>query len=299
MKTTRTFVGVVWGFAGLVALVVAGAGCAHVAPGSQASQAAKAPARASREAPEGMVLIPAGAFVMGTDRTDEGEAADLGLPYTWYSDATPAHMVELDAFYIDRYEMTNAEYLQFLNDTEIPLDPPYGWDGDRPPDGKGDYPVTGLNWFEAYLACQHFGKHLPTEAEWEKAARGTDGRLYPWGDEFDESRANVATGSAGHLMPVGSFPQGASPYGVMDMVGNAWEWTRDWYRPYPGSTYVSDGYGKQFKVLRGNSYAMTGHFDPEHRHEVTAQMSRVNYRFAFNPRGRFRDSGVRCVASAP
>jgi formylglycine-generating enzyme required for sulfatase activity len=274
---------------GLV-LLAAAAGCAHLGhPSGHRPQAA----------PEGMVLVPAGAFVFGTSRTDEGEAADLGLPYTWYSDATPEQMVELDAFYIDRYEMTNAEYLRFLNETEIPLDPPAGWDGDHFPEGEGDYPVAGLNWYEAYLACQHFGKRLPTEAEWEKAARGTDGRLYPWGDDFDESKANVATGGAGHLMPVGSYPQGASPYGVMDMVGNVWEWTRDWYRPYPGSTYVSDGYGKEFKVLRGNSFAMIGHFDEGVRHEVTAEMSRANYRFAFNPKGRFRDSGVRCAMPVP
>jgi len=250
--------------------------------------------------PPGMVLVPAGPFVMGTDRTDgAGEAADLGLPYTWYSDATPRRTVTLPAFYIDRYELTNARYLQFLNETEIPLGPPFGWEGDRPPDGTADYPVTGLNWYEAYLVCQHFGKRLPTEAEWEKAARGTDGRLYPWGDTFDESRANVAHGDAGRLAPVGSYPRGASPYGVEDMIGNAWEWTRDWYHPYDGSTFESANYGKHFKVIRGNSYSAVGHFPEDQRHRVVAEMSRANYRFSFNPKGKFRDSGVRCAASVP
>ncbi|MDH4228729.1 MAG: formylglycine-generating enzyme family protein [Nitrospirota bacterium] len=249
--------------------------------------------------PKGMVLVPAGPFIMGTDRTDDGEAASHGLPYTFYSDATPQHKPELAAFYIDRNEMTNAEYLQFLNDTEIPLGTPYGWEADdRYPDGQGAYPVTGLNWYEAYLVCQYFGKRLPGEAEWEKAARGTDGRLYPWGNKFRAGVANVATtAQGGRLMPVGSFPEGASPYGVMDMVGNAWEWTRDWYTPYPGSTFVSDNYGKQFKVIRGNSFSAPGHFPDDELAAVIGEMSRANYRFSFNPKGRFRDSGVRCAKS--
>jgi len=291
MKLAAVFV---WTGA-LAALLTAG-GCAH-APKTASTPAAAETAAAP---PPGMVRVPAGPFEMGTDRTDAtGDAADLGLPYTWYSDATPRHSVDLPAFFIDKYEMTNAQYLQFLNDTEIPLGSPYNWDGDHFPEGEGDYPVTGLNWFEAYLACQHFGKRLPTEAEWEKAARGTDGRLYPWGNDFDPARANVATGASNHLMPVGSFPQGASPYGALDMVGNAWEWTKDWYKPYPGSTYVSDNYGKQFKSIRGNSYSAIGHFPPDKLEEVIREMSRANYRFAFNPTGKFRDSGARCALSVP
>jgi len=289
IRAARVFA---WGICSLLALSLGS--CAH-APRGGTSHTAAAP-------PPGMVLVPAGPFQMGTDRTDaaSGEAADLGLPYTWYSDATPRHTVNLPAFYIDKYEVTNAQYLRFLNETEIPLGTPYGWEGDHPADGTGDYPVAGLNWYEAYLACQHYGKRLPTEAEWEKAARGTDGRLYPWGDTFDESFANVATGSAGRLMPVGSFPQGASPYGAEDMIGNAWEWTKDWYKPYPGSTFVSDNYGKEFKVIRGNSYSAVGHFpDEAQRREVVENMSRANYRFAFNPQGKFRDSGVRCAMSVP
>ncbi len=242
-----------------------------------------------------MVRIPAGPFIMGTDRMDDDEAARHGLPYTWYSDATPKRTLELSTFYIDKYEMTNAQYLQFLNATELPLGVPRGWKGEVPAEGTNDYPVTGLNWYEAYLSCQHFGKRLPTEAEWEKAARGTDGRLYPWGDTFSEDYANVARGGLGRLMPVGSFPQGKSVYGVEDMIGNAWEWTKSWYRSYPESTHESDNYALQFKVIRGNSYGEPGHFDPDARHEVISQMSRANYRFAFDPKGRFRDSGVRCA----
>jgi formylglycine-generating enzyme required for sulfatase activity len=269
-------------------------GCVHAPHASGPHAAGPAPP------PPDMVLVPAGPFVMGTDRTDAtGDAADLGLPYTWYSDATPRHTVDLPAFYIDRYELTNARYLTFLNETELPFKEPYGWHDNHPADGTGDYPVTGLNWYEAYLVCQHFGKRLPSEAEWEKAARGTDGRLYPWGTEFDAGRANVATGSSGHLMPVGSFPQGASPYGVEDMIGNAWEWTRDWYKPYPGSTYLSRNYGKQFKVIRGSSYAPIGHFPEAQRNEVVREMSRANYRFSLNPAAGSPDSGVRCAQSVP
>ncbi|MFQ5507969.1 MAG: formylglycine-generating enzyme family protein [Leptospirillia bacterium] len=263
----------------VMCLFVAG-GCAHMP---------------MAKAPDNMVLIPAGPFIMGTDQTDDDIAEDLGLPYTWYADARPARQVVLPAFYIDRYEMTNAEYLQFMNVTEIPLGQPYGWDDDRPQEGTNDYPVSGLNWYEAYLVCQHFGKRLPTEAEWEKAARGPDGARYPWGDEWNPELANVARGGAGRTVPVGSYPGGASPYGVHDMIGNVWEWVRDWFRPYPGSDHVSDNYGKRFKSIRGNSYAEIGHFSPEERAFVTREMSRANYRNSFDPKAKRRDAGVRCA----
>ncbi|MBI5136353.1 MAG: SUMF1/EgtB/PvdO family nonheme iron enzyme [Nitrospirae bacterium] len=248
----------------------------------------------------GMVLIPAGPFTMGTDQTDAtSDVADYGLPFTLFDDANPAHAVDLPAFYIDRYEMTNAEYLQFLDVTEIPQSAPATWEDNHYPEGMGDYPVTGLNWYQATFACMHFGKRLPTEAEWEKAARGADGRTYPWGNGFEEAKANISRGEHGRLMPVGSFPQGASPYGVEDMIGNAWEWTSSYYRAYPGSAYASDKFTQLLKVIRGNSYGDHGHFpDPEARRAVVGQMSRANYRFYFPPTAATRDSGVRCAMAA-
>jgi len=250
-------------------------------------------------APEGMVLVPAGPFTMGTDDDDESVAEELGLPYTLVSDATPARTVELPAFYIDRHELTNAQYLQFLDATELPVGPPYGWSAERrPPEGTNDLPVTGINWYEAQFACLYFGKRLPSEAEWEKAARGTDGNLFPWGNTYDESKANVAAGKPGRLAPVGSHPQGASVYGVQDMAGNAWEWTRSWYAPYPGSEFESDNYGKRFKVLRGNSHAAPGHYPVEQLRKVVGAMSSTTYRFSLTPTGKSPDSGVRCSRDA-
>ncbi len=276
----------------IVALGLAGltTACAHAPMSPVAKQ------------PPGMVLIPAGPFIMGTDQTDDAsDAADYGLPYTLYDDATPSHPVSLPAYYIDRYEMTNAEYLQFIDGTEIPgIGAPYNWIDNRPPEGMGNHPVAGINWYEAQFACLYFGKRLPTEAEWEKAARGTDGRIYPWGNTFDEAKANVAKGDRGKLMPVGSFPEGASPYGVEDMIGNAWEWTKSWYRPYPGSPYESEKYGKLTKVIRGTSYADPGHFpDEAARRVVVGAMSRANYRFYYPPTAKSPDSGVRCAKSIP
>jgi formylglycine-generating enzyme required for sulfatase activity len=268
-----------------LALITLTSGCAHM-------QSAKAPT-----APDGMVLVSAGPFIMGTDGTDEDSAAaDYGLPYNLYGDANPSFTADLPAFFIDKYELTNAEYLQFLDITELPQATPGTWTGNRPAEGTSDQPVTGINWYQAMFACNHFGKRLPSEAEWEKAARGADGNIYPWGNEFDETKANVAKGDKGKLMPVGSFPQGASVYGVEDMIGNAWEWTKSWYRPYPNSTYEDDKFGQKQKVIRGNSYGDHGHYpDEEARRVVVAEMSRANYRFSFSPRARTKDSGVRCA----
>jgi formylglycine-generating enzyme required for sulfatase activity len=189
-------------------------------------------------------LVLAGEFSMGcnTERADE----------------QPQHTVYLDAFEIDRYEVTNAQFERFLENTQR-RSPPY-WSGIIYPPAQADYPVVGVSWDDAEAYCQWVGKRLPTEAEWEKACRGTDARIYPWGDVWDPHRANVnvsyrvsdpANSTASDasiwgltwqllrtaptkpdqpgLRPIGSHPESASPYGVMDMVGNASEWVADWY----------------------------------------------------------------------
>jgi sulfatase modifying factor 1 len=190
-----------------------------------------------------MVPIAAGDFVMGSNAGRDDER--------------PQHAVYLDAFEMDRYEVANAQYRRFLQATGR-RPPPY-WDGDTYPDGQADYPVVGVSWDDAIAYCGWAGKRLPTEAEWEKACRSVDGRTYPWGNMWEPRRANVEaldhaaspieqagggpfvweaawrllriTGSrAGPgLRPVGSYLDGASPYGVMDMAGNASEWVSDWY----------------------------------------------------------------------
>ena len=182
------------------------------------------------------VRIPAGDFVMGSN--------------SGRSDERPQRSVYLDAFEIDRFEISNAQYQRFLQATQ--RIPPAYWSGIEYPNGQADYPVVGVSWEEAAAYCTWIGKRLPTEAEWEKACRGSDSRLYPWGNTWDSARGNVevsgrsawplgwdqawmllksaSSDATGHrLQPIGSYPAGASPYGVLDMVGNASEWVWDWY----------------------------------------------------------------------
>ncbi len=209
---------------------------------------------ARQKAPAEMAYVPAGAFLMGSD---DGRA-----------DERPARRVELPGFYMDRYEVTVAKYVKFLNHTGRL----YGCDGHKCADVKDenpqshivsvgdgyaaeegfeDYPVTWVSWYGADAYCRFRHKRLPTEAEWEKAARGTDGRRYPWGNEFDPVKANA--GRRNGPAPVGSYPLGVSPYGLYDMAGNVWEWVADWYEPYPSSDYESPFFGK-YKVVRGGSW---------------------------------------------
>ncbi len=167
-----------------------------------------------------MVLIPAGEFVMGKD----GAPPELG--------ESPAHRVYLDAFYIDKYEVTNARYQRFMEATGTPA--PDFWTD--PMMNEPNQPVVGVTWHQAKAYCEWVGKRLPTEAEWEKAARGTDERIYPWGNHFDWEYGNFSDDHLedGHLdgfmgsAPVGHFPTDVSPYGVYDMGGNALEWVADW-----------------------------------------------------------------------
>jgi sulfatase modifying factor 1 len=165
------------------------------------------------EAPEDMVIIPAGWFTMGQD---EGRKSNQ-----------PQRAVHLNDFAIDRTEVTNADFAEFVAETGYQT---LGWDPDVL-DAHADEPVVGLLWREADAYCRWAGKRLPTEAEWEKAARGTDGRRYPWGDTWDPARTNTAESGHSGALPVGSFPDAASPYGVLDMAGNAAEWVADYFDP--------------------------------------------------------------------
>jgi len=194
-----------------------------------------------------MVAIPAGSFVMGSDDGDPEDA--------------PAHEVEVDAFEIDRFEVTNVDFYTFAEATDFVT---YAEEQDigswRSEWGAGEdsHPVVMVTWDDATAYCEWLGKRLPTEAEWEKAARGEDARRFTWGDDWDPNLANVKERGLRGTAAVGSFPDGASPYGVEDMIGSVWEWTTDWYQPYPGNTTDDAYYGEQFKVTRGG-----GWFDEE------------------------------------
>lgn len=195
------------------------------------------------EKPNAMVLVPAGEFIMGTDSR---------LP-----DEGPQHKVYLDSFYIDIFEVTNLQYKKFNNETKRRS--PQHFRNRTYPQGKADHPVTYVSWEDANAYCQWAGKRLPTDQEWEKAARGTNGQIFPWGNEFDVTRANTPLrwqqiGAFGDTTPVGSFKEGVSPYGVYDMSGNVWEWTASWYKAYPGNKVASESYGERYKTLKGGSW---------------------------------------------
>ena len=238
-------------------------------------------------APSEMVLIPAGPFVMGSDKKDlSGIGKEFGLQKPLYEDEHPQRTVSLSAFYLDRYEVTNTDYHQFVRATRYR--PPRHWEGGNITAWQERYPVTYVSWYDAQEYCQWAGKQLPSEAEWEKAARGSQGREYPWGETFNPTKANVGAEGTPGLMPVGSFKGGQGFYGAADLAGNAWEWVEDWYRAYPGSDYQSDLFGSKYKVLRGGSYGGSGHYHLP-----------VFYRGAFrsfaDPVQTFPDVGFRCA----
>jgi formylglycine-generating enzyme required for sulfatase activity len=239
-----------------------------------------------------MVLVPEGEFIMGSDEADtEGISERLGINKPWFEDERPAQKVYLNAFFIDQYEATNARYKKFIDAVGHPT-PPY-WRGKEYPPDQGDHPVM-VGWADAKAYCEWAGKRLPTEAEWEKAARGTDGRRYPWGNEFDPSKANVGETQPGQVN-VGSYLAGKSPYGAYDMIGNVWEWTADWYQPYPGNQSQSPHFGEKYKVIRGNAQGGVGHFPKTLIEKVVAHQSRASYRFLLSPNIRLSDVGIRCV----
>ncbi len=186
-----------------------------------------------------MVLVPAGEFWMGTD--------NMGAE-------SPRHRVHLDAYYIDKVPVTNALYERFIRATS--RQDPSDWSNTN--FNGPTQPVVGVSWHDADAYCKWAGKRLPTEAEWEKAARGTDGRKYPWGDQWDPSHANSAESKLGKTTPVGSYLSGASPHGALDMAGNVWQWVDDWYdKDYYQRSLERNPRGPEFgtaRVLRGGAW---------------------------------------------
>ena len=193
------------------------------------------------------VEIPAGPFLMGKEKDT----------------------VDVAAFIISRYPTTNEDYLTFVRDTghRDPKWPPKGF----PPE-QARHPVVNVSWEDAEAYADWSGGRLPSEAEWEKAARGTDGRLYPWGMKFIAGNLNTSEGKSEGTHPVDAHPGGVSPYGIMDMSGNAWEWTSTLYEQ-----------GEEWRVLKGGAWDFKGFKD-----------SRCAYRVYFSPTFRNHAVGFRC-----
>jgi formylglycine-generating enzyme required for sulfatase activity len=167
-----------------------------------------------------MILIPAGEFPMGSDPEQDKGARD---------NEQPQHRLYLPDYYLAKTPVTNAQYQVFVQETRDK--PPKHWTEGKPPRGKEDHPVVEVSWYDAIEYCRWLSKMtgrtygLPSEAEWEKGARWTDGRIYPWGDGWDVHRCNSTEGWREATTPVGAYPQGASLYGVLDLAGNVCEWT--------------------------------------------------------------------------
>ncbi len=230
-----------------------------------------------------MVLVPTGEFMMGA-RQDDTMAA---------KDERTVHAVHLDAFHIDQYEVTTARYARFLHETKRQT--PKYW-SDQIPQRYGNKPVIGVDWNDANGYCVWAGRRLPTEAEWEKAARGTDQRLYPWGNEEpSQQRANFDHCCDFNiyevLTDVGSFEGGKSPYDVYDMAGSVWEWVADWYdgdyydkSPERNPTGPSSG---EKRVLRGGAW------------DSTQAYVRSADRLKLSPTFRHDNIGFRCARDGP
>lgn len=288
------------------------------------------------DTPSNMVLIPEGKFIMGTNDFDTTTRdKEYGFIKPLYLDEHPQRELMVDAFYIDRYEVSNEQYKEFviLNNRAVPLtwrdngyllvrqilniandevlrrlsDEMFKLDMnsetasrellldtiEKQQRSQDNLPVAGVTWEEASAYCQWLGKRLPTEVEWEKAARGTEGNEYPWGNEWHKDYSNSGEGEGWEsgVAPIDSYTKGVSPYGVFNMTGNVMEWTADWYQQYPGNEHQSKDYGEIFKVIRGGGWGGMGHYAINH-------FNRASYRFYLRPESAFPDLGLRCAKDA-
>ncbi len=243
-----------------------------------------------------LVRVPAGDFLMGVTEAQEAELiANEGAAEGGFNDEKPAHTVNLAEFWIDRDLVTNQQYKKFLDENpdypvpDIAVEELKAWSWDPAtrtfPDGRETYPVVLVSWNDANAYCTWAGMRLPTEAEFEKAARGTDGRLYPWGNEWDDSKSASGRRGATEASPVGRFPSGASPYSVNDAVGNVWQWTSTLFAPYPydATDGREDPTAEGDRVIRGSMFA----FGPA--------ITRTNLRNKIPPEEKAPTVGFRCV----
>ncbi len=190
------------------------------------------------------VLIPAGEFTMGTDQQAPPEVA------------VPEHTIDLPAYSIDVYEVTLGEWIKFITETDF--QPEGNW-RQFYSIGKEDHPVSNVTWEDAKAYCEWAGKRLPTEAEWEKAARGPENTRYSWGDLWDATKSNSSEMGMRNTMEVGENESDKSAYGVYDMVGNSQEWTSEKLVPYPDSPAPrDDAFRSNYIAVRGGSYAVKG-----------------------------------------
>ncbi len=265
-----------------------------------------------------MAYVSAGEFTLGTS----DEQIDAWLRQhpqderRWFEREQPQCRVNLPAYWIGRTEVTNAQYLRFVRETGHQT--PEHWARGRPPAGLEDFPVVYVSWEDARAYCEWAELRLPTELEWEKAARGTDGRVFPWGDEWDRAKCRSFEGLTGrsyashgewlsayaawlrshdrvreNLAAVGSHPSGGSAYGCQDMAGNVWEWCADWhdetaYRRYARGDLTPPASGR-YKVHRGGSWDLN---DPQY-------FRCANRRYDFHPVNRSDFDGFRCVRGLP
>jgi formylglycine-generating enzyme required for sulfatase activity len=247
-----------------------------------------------------LVAIPTGKFVMGTSEEEIhwlAENTDWGcsVKRDYFKDEQPQHEVMLGEYQIGRYPVTNLEYQAFVQSTGHR--PPMHWKGNDAPEEISDHPVTFICYDDAIAFCEWLSKltekpyRLPTEAEWEKAARGTDGRIYPWGAEFEVKFCNTEESGIQSTTPVGQYsPDGDGPYGCADMSGNVWEWCSDWYvEKYYQNSPVEDPMGlteSAWRVVRGASWfsnqrrarcAARNRFEPDNCH------NHIGFRVALTP----------------
>jgi sulfatase modifying factor 1 len=254
---------------------------------AQSLQAVIAPPKGKDRAP--MVEIPSGSFPMGVPPGDRDGGRD----------EYPRHEVLLDTFWIDQFEVTNGRYVEFVKSAghRVPQNPTNPtrnlWQGDSITESLAERPVINVDWFDADAYCKWVGKRLPTEAEWEKAAKGTSDRRFPWGNvEPTAKHLNYNQRWIGEktLMPVGSYEAGKSPYGVYDVVGNVWEWVNDWYdaRYYeksPSKNPTGPQEGTK-KVIRGAGW------------QNETPTVRIFTRVDSDPSMRNESTGFRCAADA-
>jgi formylglycine-generating enzyme required for sulfatase activity len=210
-----------------------------------------------------MVQVRGGTFLRGMHVEQAAEVAtEYDLPLSWLAKSCPQQELEVDPFEIGRLPVSQQEWAEFVAASEL-AERPRGWVDPRPPRGRENHPVHGIS-HDAMLAyCDWLSREtglryrLPTEAEWEKAARGSSGRAYPWGAQFDSRCANTREAGIGDTTPVGAFPAGVSPFGALDMAGNVEECTGSLYRLYPGSPVEDPEEGTYF-VTRGGCFALDG-----------------------------------------